>query len=66
MMMMMQCVLFPTWVAEQAATVQKVDQLAPPPPEEDAHAVNEAHHHPPDAAVKVTLSLTCGGDLCDR
>ena len=61
-MMMMQCVLFPTWVAEQAATVQKVDQLAPPPPpEEDGHAVVEAlhhHHHP-------ALSLPCGCDLCD-
>ena len=48
--------------AEQAVTVQKVDQLAPSRAE-DVHAEAEAvHHHPP----QVYHNLHGGDDVCDR
>ena len=62
---MMQCVLSPAQVAEQAIIVQKVDQHAPPPPEEDVHAVEEAPHHHPPYTVQVSPSLPVG-DVCDE
>ena len=64
---MVQCVLSPTQVAEQAVIVQTVDQHAPPPPEEDdVQAVEEvAHHHPP-CTVQVSPSIPGGNDVCAR
>ena len=55
-------VLSHSWVAEQAVTVQKVDQPAPPQTE-DVHTEAEAvHHHPP----QVYHSLPGGDDVCIR
>ena len=65
---MVQCVLSPTQVAEQAVMVQIVDQHTPPLPEEDdVQAVEEvAHHHPP-RTVQVSPSLPAGVNVvCDR
>ena len=64
---MVQCVLSPTQVAEQAVMVQIVDQHAPPLPEEDdVQAVEVAHHHP-QCTVQVSPSLPAGVNVvCDR
>ena len=54
--------------AEQAVTVQKVDQHAPSQAEEVHAEAEVVHHHPQvyhNLPVKVSPSLHCGGDLCD-
>jgi hypothetical protein len=64
---MVQCVLSPTQVAEQAVIVQTVDQHAPPPPEEDdVQAVEEVVHHHPPRTVQVSPCLPGDNDVCDR